>query len=278
VYDVESNNLLQSFQAHTSTITRIKQSPFNNTNYVATCSSDFTVKIWNPLNSPWDLLRHFTGHSNTVWSLEFINENMIATGSGDHTIKIWSLSNGLSNMTINVSSIVNALKLLSNGFYLAAGIYDLNINIYNIKDGSLIKILQGHTSRVNDLVLISSNLLASSSSDTTVRIWDLMTYSEKFVLMGHVSSVYGLKLVSSGELASCSVDTTIKVWNTANGAEKTTLTGHKETVFAFDLLNGQTLVSGSWDKTIKVWDWSTGQCLNTIKTDLVIFSLTTIRN
>ena len=51
VYDA-NKNLAKSFQAHTSGINRIKQSPFNKS-YVATCSYDKTVKIWN---NNWNLI------------------------------------------------------------------------------------------------------------------------------------------------------------------------------------------------------------------------------
>jgi WD40 repeat protein len=49
------NSLVNSVQAHSSWISRIKQFPFNtNTNYVATCSSDGTVKM---LSNSSSLLR-----------------------------------------------------------------------------------------------------------------------------------------------------------------------------------------------------------------------------
>ena len=271
---------LTSFQAHTDGIPRIIQSPFSN-DLVATCALDFTVKVWNISSiSNWTLSLNYTSHSKYVWALEWIDKETIASGSSDETIQIWSVASGQKQRTINTFHSVFSLKLLSNGFYLAVGLFVSNIRIYNINDGSLVKILQGHTDQVNGLTLINNSTLASSSSDKTIRIWDLNTYDEKFNLAGHTSAIFGLKLLSSSLLASASIDTTIKLWNTTNGIEIRTLTGHKETVFAIDLLNQneRTLISGSWDKTIKVWDWSTGQCLNTIETDLVIWSLAKINN
>ncbi len=50
IYNFSSLSLVNSFQAHSRQIWRIKQSPFKtnaNTNYVATCSNDGTVKTWN---------------------------------------------------------------------------------------------------------------------------------------------------------------------------------------------------------------------------------------
>ena len=76
-----------------------------------------------------------------------------------------------------------------------------NINIYNLNSGSLEATLSGHTSGVNDLVLISSDLLASSSNDLTVKIWNLTTNTMKFNLIGHNLSVHGLKLVTNDILS-----------------------------------------------------------------------------
>jgi len=251
---------------HAGAIQTIKQSPYNN-GYVATCSWDKTVKIWNPLN--WILIKTFMGHSSMVYSAEFINADIIATSDSTGIILIWSISSGVINMTINAGQYnsVNCLKLLSNGNYLAAGL-NSTINIYNINTGILILSLIGHTSTVNDLELITgngNNLLASSSSDKTIRIWDLNTNMTKFVLTGHNDLVTGLKLLSSDTLASGSYDTTIKIWSLTTGTLIRTLTGHTSYIGnSIDLLSdGQTLVSGSWDWRVHLWNWRTGQLLST---------------
>ena len=85
VYDT-NHNLIESFQAHTNIIRRIKQSPFNN-QYVASCSEDNTVKIWNK----WNLIQTYTKHTDYVNDLEWISKEAIASGSNDNTIQIWSL-------------------------------------------------------------------------------------------------------------------------------------------------------------------------------------------
>ena len=100
VYDANLN-LIKSFQAHTSSIIRIKQSPFNNS-YVATCSDDKTVKIWK--NSNWNLIQTYTKHTQYVVGLEWINKETIASGSNDKTIHIWSISTGQTQRIINTGS------------------------------------------------------------------------------------------------------------------------------------------------------------------------------
>jgi WD40 repeat protein len=264
---------VNSFQGHSSYIWRIIQSPFNtntNTNYVATCSQDKTVKIWNvSISLNWTLITTYSNHSSYVNALEWLDsETLASAGQTDGAIKLWSLSSGQTKRTIQTNSqYINSLKLLNNNIHLAAGV-GYGINIYNINDGNLISSLKLQTnSYVYDFAQISNELLASSSGDNTVRIWNLTTNTQKFFLQGHTSTVYGLKQITSSILASGSNDRKIKLWNITSGQLIRTLINHTNTInWSVDLLNSQTLVSGSCDQTIKLWNWSTGECLSTIQT------------
>jgi len=259
---------VNSFQAHSSYINRIKQSPFN-TNYVATCSSDRTVKIWNAATSfNWTLITTYSQHSSEVVGIEWLDKDTLASaGWEDRTIKLWSPTTGQTKRTIRTNGNVYSLKMLNTNIHLAAGLKSGDINIYNINDGNLVSSLKGHTSPVYDLVQISADLLASSSEDATVRIWNLSTNTCKFILTGHTNTVIGLKQITPNILASASNDSIIKLWDITTGQLIRTLTCHTHWIYwSVDLLNSQTLVSGSRDGTIKLWNWSTGECFSTIQT------------
>jgi WD40 repeat protein len=270
--------LITTFQAHTSYIYRIKQSPFN-LDYVATCSQDSTVKIWQLHN--WQLIRTYTGHTNWVYGLEFLNSDIISSSSLDN-IKIWSISTGQTSRTINPSSYAFSLKLLNNGVHLAAGLGNYNIEIYNINTGSLITTLTGHTNRIRNLVLIGrgDNLLVSSSEDNSIRIWDLTTYTSKNILNGHTSPVVPLKVITWDLLASGDSAGTIIFWNITSGTRLRTLLGHTNSIYeSLDLLSdNQTLVSGSRDLTIKYWNTQSGQNLRSINIGFEMWSMTVLRS
>ena len=278
VFD-ENFVLKSSFQAHTQYVNRIKQSPYD-ANYVATASWDNSAKIWQILNDTWSLTRTYTGHTMGVFGLEFIDIDTVASGSENGIIHTWSISTGLTNLTINTGQWVVSLQMLSDGIHLVAGMLP-SINIYDVKTGSLVTTLKGHTSWVEDLVLLSgednNNLMASSSADSTVRIWDLSTYTCKFTLKGHTGQIFGLKQVSSEILSSGADDNLIKLWNITTGLEITTLKAGGRIDWSIDLLSdGKTLVSGSWDTTIRLWDIQTGASLKIINTGLQIRSLTVL--
>jgi len=266
-----------SFKPHASYIPHIKQSPFNN-KFVATCSFDKQVKIWTIEYTNWTLIRTYSIHSDEVFGLEWIDNDTIASSSRINTL-VWSLSTGLTKMII-VGAGSFALKLLNDDLNLAIGLLSGQIDVYNIKDGSLMVSLKGHSMFINDIALISKSLIASSSQDKTIRIWDLTKNTTKFILAGHFGDVRGLKLISLDILASASSDSTIKLWNITSGILMRTLNGHTSNIqWSLDLLNdGQTLVSGSWDHTIKLWNWTSGQYLNSLDTGVQIYSLTKIKS
>jgi WD40 repeat protein len=272
IFNTSSLSLVNSFQAHSNRIFRIKQSPFNtntNTNYVATCSNDQTVKIWNVSSSfNWTLFTTYSQHSSEVYGLEWLDNDNLASGSYDRTINLWSITTGHTKRTIKTNQYVCSLTMLNTNIHLPAGFYNGDINIYNINNGNLVSSLKGHTEYVNDLVQISDELLASASLDKTVRIWNLTNNTCKFTLTGHTSGVYGLKQITPSILASGSWDKTIKLWDITSGQLIRTLTGHTNWIWwSVDLLNnGQTLVSCSYYGEIKLWNWSTGECFSTVQT------------
>jgi WD40 repeat protein len=277
VYD-SNYALSSSFQAHTDQIIRIKSLP---NGYIATIAYDYTVKIWNPLNNIyWTLLQTYRGHSSSyVGDLAYINSDTVATGGVfDGVIQIWSLSTLITLKRISTGSYIFSLQLLSNGIYLAAGVYYYGqLNIYNINDGSLVSSYSGHSNTIYDFALIGNNLFASASSDSTIRIWNTTSNSSKFILTGHGSGVQGLKMISSDTLASGSYDNTVKLWNITSGSLIRTFTGHSSSIyFSVDLLSPQILASGSYDQTIKLWNISSGQVLNTINTGKRIMSLAVV--
>ena len=124
-----------TFQAHTTYINRIKQSPFNG--LVATGADESKVNIWDP--TYWTWVFSYTNHSGGfIKAVEFINSSVIATGDSNGFIKIWSICTGQTFLTITTGIEVRSLKMLGNSLYLASGHISGLIRIYNVNNGSLI--------------------------------------------------------------------------------------------------------------------------------------------
>lgn len=69
---------------------------------------------------------------------------------------------------------ITALAFSPDGDLLASGAKDNTIVIWNVQDGTQLKVLQGHTGAINSLSFSSDGkLLYSNAMDGTVIIWDL---------------------------------------------------------------------------------------------------------
>ena len=135
-------------------------------------------------------------------------------------------------------------------------------------DGPLIRMLEGHTSRVTAVAVTPDGRHAvSSSADHTLRVWDLATGQTKTTLQGHTSRVSAVAVTPDGRHAvSGSWDNTLRVWDLATGETKTTLQGHTARVCAVAVTpDGRCAVSGSADNTLRVWNLATGETKTTLQ-------------
>ncbi|CAF0816000.1 unnamed protein product [Brachionus calyciflorus] len=156
-----------------------------------------------------------------------------------------------------------SFAVLSNG-YLASGSQS-DIKIWNADNGSLIRIIPGHSGRVLALTVLQNGNLASCSEDKTIKIWDANFGSLKITINGHSDRVNTLVVLPNGNLASGSDDKTIKIWNPNNGSLIRTLKDHSGAVNTLVVLTDGNLASGSDDKTIKIWNSSNGSLIRTIE-------------
>ncbi|CAA0369136.1 unnamed protein product [Arabidopsis thaliana] len=87
---------LHKLQAHNSHILKCLLSPGNN-RYLATASSDKTVKIWNL--DGFKLEKVLTGHERWVWDCDFsMDGEYLVTASSDTTARLWSMRAGKEEM------------------------------------------------------------------------------------------------------------------------------------------------------------------------------------
>jgi WD40 repeat protein len=237
--------------------------------YVASCSEDTTVNVWNP--NTGEFIQKYTQHTEQVLCLDQIDGDTLVSGSEDKTIHIWEISTGLTLKIIDVGDSVFSIKSLSNGL-IAFGL-GKNINIYEYSTGKLIQTLIGHSGGVRSIELLNDQFMASGSHDKRVIIWDLYSYSIKYELSQHERMVKFMKRLSSNLMASGDYNGLIIIWNWLNGSLVHRLIGVTSYVTSLDLYDDQTLISGSQDKTIKLMNITNGQLIKTINTDFQISAL-----
>ena len=102
-----------------------------NSNYVATGSSDRTVRLWDVLSG--NHVRLMTGHKAPIYTLAFsIDGRYLASGSADKRVLIWDLAHGhlIAQLTGHTSSITSTC-FSRDGTILATGSLDCNLKLWD---------------------------------------------------------------------------------------------------------------------------------------------------
>lgn len=169
---------------------------------------------------------------------------------------------------IEPNTYIIALAFSSDSKTLASASWDNTIKLWDVKEGTLIRTLEGHSADVTCLAFSSSEqgeILASGSLDNSIRIWDAEDGELLKTLRGHTSPIRALAISPNGKtLATGSDDKSIRLWDIANGTLTQTLGGHTDSVLAVAYSqDGSMLASGSADNTIRTWSTTDGSLLET---------------
>ena len=129
-----------------------------------------------------------------------------------------------------------------------------------------LRVLEGHTRRVDGALELSDGRILSWSGDKTLRFWDGQSGAPLATLEGHTSSIFGAIQLPDGRILSWSADKTLRLWDGQSGAPLTTLEGHTSSIMGVLLLPDGCILSWSlWDYTLRVWDGHSGDTLVTFE-------------
>ena len=206
-----------------------------------------------------------SGHSQQVNALKFINNTHLVSGSDDFNVKIWLISTGTCIRNITVGAPIKSLALLKNG-YLSVGLFvtSNNIKIYDINNGSLIKIINAHSKELNTVEVFPNGDLASGGVDNDVNVWDVSTLSLKFS-NGFGNNVNCLKILVNGNIVAglLKKGNNLQIWVPGSSSSLHIAT-HGDSVIALEVLANDTIVSSSdTDPTFTLIIW--GNTLNQLR-------------
>jgi WD40 repeat protein len=119
------------------------------TNLIATCSGDKTIRIWNDTT----LIVTLSDHVDYVYSLEYSSkDNILISSSRDNSIKLWNISTlTLIKTLFGHEDSVISLALIENESTLISGSCDNSIIIWNLTAFTIIKAPKEHRGCVNAL-------------------------------------------------------------------------------------------------------------------------------
>jgi WD40 repeat protein len=169
----------------------------------------------------------------------------------------FSLDGPVGNDADNISREIRKKLILRNH----------NTRKHWISNPPLLRILQGHTSRVYTVALSPDGKMAlSGSRDKTCILWDLSTGKASRILTGHSAEVLSVAISADSKFAlSGSNDGTCIYWNLNSGKPLRTILRQDEWVHAVAMTpDGRLGITGSENKKVVLWDLKTGDALLTL--------------
>ncbi|OGF68159.1 MAG: hypothetical protein A2Y62_13550 [Candidatus Fischerbacteria bacterium RBG_13_37_8] len=251
-------------RGHNDGICSIAFSP--NDLYIASASSDKTIRIWDA-ETGQELLC-LNGHEDSVNSVAFSHVNYnLASGSNDWTIRIWDSETGdeLRCFTSREAQITS-IAYSNSGKLIASAYSSGSVQIWDAETEQYRTCLGMHNDAVSCLAFSPDDRqIASGSSDDSLRIWDTNTGIQLSCLQISVycRGIYGIAFSPDGKLIACGYgDNKIRIWDANKSQEMICLYGHEDVVtsVAFSKDN-KFIASGSKDKTARIWDVKNGRSL-----------------
>ena len=214
------------------------------------------------------------GHTGLVREAIFTHdEKYLITCSEDKIINIRHMKSGDIVTTLrgyrgdSYRGVYYAIAVDPKDRYLAAGGWFKGTNIgepglgalriFDLKKGTMIKLLKGHTSVILSLAFSpDGRFIASGSNDKTMRIWDTRGFHCIDTIRFHTNDIYGLSFSSDSRYcASSSNDGSMAVYDTEQ--KKLIMTkkkAHTGPVMSIRFSpDSRYIATGSHDGTVRLW-------------------------
>ncbi|ETO31965.1 WD-40 repeat protein [Reticulomyxa filosa] len=259
--------------------------------FVVKYATDFFMfEVFRSLSK---LLKTFSGHTKTVWSIDYLildDCQLLCSGSEDKIICVWDIETNKQIQSFNGHSDWVCCVKFSQYYHhnnhrsvVCSSSVDKTIRFWDIKHNRQLQVFNGHNSCVNGIEFSpfnSGRYLCSGSDDKTIRLWDIETSKSLHIFNGHEHCVWCVDIsplqgnndnksnnigVIGGNgytICSGSDDKTIRIWDIETTKQSIMFEGHTHWINSVKYEpneSGNTILSGSFDKSVRLWDIRSGQ-------------------
>lgn len=212
--------------------------------------------------------------------LDWSSGNQVAIGL-ERNVYVWSAESGSVNCLLETSpdTYVSSVKWSGDGAYVGVGLGTGEVQIWDVEEGSKLRSMYGHDSRVG-VMGWNKHTLSTGARSGLVYNHDVRIAEHKIAeLVSHTSEVCGLEWRADGaQLATGGNDNLVNIWDARSlSAPKFTKTNHRAAVKALSWCPWQSNLlatgGGSYDRHIHFWNTTTGARTNSIDTGSQVTSL-----
>ncbi|MEP7265579.1 MAG: WD40 repeat domain-containing protein [Bacteroidota bacterium] len=131
VWDIATGNIVKTFAGHEDWVYAFRMT--NDQSKLITASFDKTIKIWDFESGKQ--LSTLQGHTDGIYQLALTPDNKtLISVAVDSTMRVWDLEKKAEVANIKPASKVLGITISPDGRYLAAGLEDHSIAIWELKD------------------------------------------------------------------------------------------------------------------------------------------------
>jgi WD40 repeat protein len=146
-------------------------------------------------------------HDDSINQIKVFNAaGIAASASNDNTVRIWNLSTMSLLLTYNGHiDDVQCVEFI-DGNTIASGSVDMSLQIWQVKDGKMLKKIK-FTTWVTSILLLQSGLLASGDYLGKIRMWNVTTGNNVFSLANpQAGAIRSMITVGNAQMASGASD------------------------------------------------------------------------
>lgn len=178
-----------------------------------------------------------------------------------------------TEQTRMVGEVANAIAFTPDSQWIAAGLSNGAVRVWNTQTGEIRYTLSGHTYAVRAIAISpDGQTLVSASSDHTMKVWDLVsgTLSHTFQLNEAKGIVHTIAFSPDGQRVATATDyNTLELWNLATRQwVRTLVQGENPEGYWLPMSfssNGEYLATGDRDYSVKLWNAYNGARIITLQ-------------